>query len=263
MENLSSREVIIKTEKLMEIIKMYIESSKSNELREYNNTKKFEEKDDEVNMKMSTKSVIFFRGQVKFYENFYDLLMQCKLRTEFIIDNMKMYVEFTDFSKTMNGFVGNIKNLVRDEKLMYLSNLEDKIYDLDENIKTMNLEEDISNEKYDFSIIGLTNIPKKIIEKKEIKTSTKSVANIVQFYITCLDAIKTDTSKDKLFPIIETLLNELNKSKDSLKFDYSIVTSWYEKLIKMNINDKLSEDEVKQIVFDFGRSYNVFCDSLE
>ncbi|KAJ1964917.1 Vacuolar protein-sorting-associated protein 28 [Dipsacomyces acuminosporus] len=97
-------------------------------------------------------------------------------------------------------------------------------------------------------------------------SNVKHVANIVQQFITVLDALNLGMkSVDKLHPLIAELLQSLN-SAAFLPQDYKwkgSLKDWLISLNKMKASDELDDDQMRQLIFEVEQAYSDFHKSLD
>ncbi len=90
---------------------------------------------------------------------------------------------------------------------------------------------------------------------------SKSIFEIVSLFITVMDRLRLEIrAMDELHPDIKEL-NETMSRMSSLpsKFEGKIkVQKWLDVLNAMQASDELSEDQVRQMIFDFESAYNDF-----
>lgn len=93
-----------------------------------------------------------------------------------------------------------------------------------------------------------------------------SVAESVQHFITCMDALKLNmVAVDQICPILSDLLNSLTKIQ-TLPADFgpkTKVKEAYQKLYQKSANYELPEEDVRQLLYDLESSYNVFLATLK
>ncbi|ODV62913.1 ESCRT-I subunit protein VPS28 [Ascoidea rubescens DSM 1968] len=104
--------------------------------------------------------------------------------------------------------------------------------------------------------------------------SSRAVAEATGNFITCMDALKLNyKAKDQLYPLLSDLITSINNSDENNnkqsgkhKLDFEgrgKLVEWLIKLNHMKVNDELSEDEVRQLLFDLDTAYKHFYTSLE
>lgn len=93
-------------------------------------------------------------------------------------------------------------------------------------------------------------------------TNKKMIAEATAAFITLLDAIKLNyNTKDKLHPLFSDVLTRAAKLAKDFKGRSELVT-WLIKLNKMEIVDTLTEEELKQALWDVDSAYSGFFDQL-
>jgi len=92
-----------------------------------------------------------------------------------------------------------------------------------------------------------------------------SVAECVHHYIGTLDTLKLNMSaKDQISPCLSDLIVSLHKVPQ-LPAEFAgkkCIRRWMERLDSMRASDELSDDEVRQLLFDMENSYNSFMQLL-
>lgn len=87
------------------------------------------------------------------------------------------------------------------------------------------------------------------------------VAETVQAYITSMDALKLgQKAVDEIQPLIADLMGSLAKVR-SLPPDFEGLIKfklWLQKLNELRAADEISEDEIRQLLFDLESSYSAF-----
>lgn len=93
----------------------------------------------------------------------------------------------------------------------------------------------------------------------------RAVAETVQHFITAMDSLKLNlVAVDQICPILSDLISSMSKietlppefpPKDKAK-------SWYQRLYQQAASYELSEDEVRQLLFDLESSYNEFISTI-
>ena len=90
---------------------------------------------------------------------------------------------------------------------------------------------------------------------------SKSIFEIVSLFITVMDRLRLEIrAMDELHPDIKEL-NETMSRMSSLPADFEgriKVRKWLDVLNAMQASDELSEDQVRQMIFDFESAYNDF-----
>ena len=90
---------------------------------------------------------------------------------------------------------------------------------------------------------------------------SKSIFEIVSLFITVMDRLRLDIrAMDELHPDIKELYETMSRMS-SLPTNFEgrqRVQKWLDVLNSMQASDELSEDQVRQMVFDFESAYNDF-----
>lgn len=96
------------------------------------------------------------------------------------------------------------------------------------------------------------------------KYSGKAVAQATGNFITVMDALKLNyRAKDQLHPLMSDLLLSINRVS-SQDFEHrSKLVEWIIKINKMKVNETLTEDEVRELLFDLDTAYKSFYTLLE
>lgn len=90
---------------------------------------------------------------------------------------------------------------------------------------------------------------------------SKSIAEIVSLFITIMDRLRLDIrAMDELHPDVKELFETMTRmSSLPDKFEGKVkVQKWLDSLNAMQASDELSEDQVRQMLFDFESAYNDF-----
>ena len=91
------------------------------------------------------------------------------------------------------------------------------------------------------------------------------VAEVTQFFITAMDALKLDLSAvDQIQPLIKDVLEGLNKLP-SLPQDFEgkvMARNWLQILNQMSAADELDDKQRRQLSFELEKSYNAFYHML-
>lgn len=94
-------------------------------------------------------------------------------------------------------------------------------------------------------------------------TSGKAVAEVTGLFITVMDGLKLKfRAKDQLHPLFRELVTSLNKVTSSDFEGRGNLVQWLVKLNKMKIDEVLSEEDVRQCLFDLDNAYKNFFTSL-
>ncbi|ODQ57439.1 hypothetical protein WICANDRAFT_35681 [Wickerhamomyces anomalus NRRL Y-366-8] len=96
-------------------------------------------------------------------------------------------------------------------------------------------------------------------------SSGLTVAEATGNFITCMDALKLNyKAKDQLHPLLSDLMTSVNKVSSNKEFDgRGKLVEWLIKINKMNINEELSEEDTRQLLFDLDNAYKGFYTMLE
>lgn len=95
--------------------------------------------------------------------------------------------------------------------------------------------------------------------------SAKSVADTVQNYITAMDSLKLNmVAIDQIYPILSDLMQSMHKvTQLPPEFEGKVkVKEWISRLHKMPASHDLSDDDVRQLLFDLESSYTTFMGLL-
>ncbi|CDK29781.1 unnamed protein product [Kuraishia capsulata CBS 1993] len=95
--------------------------------------------------------------------------------------------------------------------------------------------------------------------------SARAVAEATGNFITTMDAVKLNyRTKDQLHPLLSDLVTSINKVLNGKEFDgRSKLINWLIKLNNLGINDQLTDDDCKQLLFDLDVGYKGFYTELE
>eukprot|EP01135_Chromosphaera_perkinsii_P000472 Nk52_evm26s96 gene=Nk52_evmTU26s96 len=100
----------------------------------------------------------------------------------------------------------------------------------------------------------------------EQKKSAMRVAECVQYFITLMDSLKLNmVAVDEIHPLLNDLMESMNNvSSLSPEFEGKVkVKSWLYQLNQMKASDELSEEQVRQILFDLESAHSAFYRSLQ
>eukprot|EP00835_Amoeboradix_gromovi_P001875 NODE_95_length_21460_cov_0.300220.p14 type:complete len:179 gc:universal NODE_95_length_21460_cov_0.300220:14979-14443(-) len=90
-------------------------------------------------------------------------------------------------------------------------------------------------------------------------SSSKMVAEIVQSFITLMDACKLGmTSIDQLSP----LLSDVVTGSKKLDRNYPKLIEWYSLFSTKKASDSLNDEQIRQFVFDLESAYSLFVHQL-
>lgn len=97
-------------------------------------------------------------------------------------------------------------------------------------------------------------------------SSARAVAETVQHFITAMDSLKLNlVAVDQVCPILSDLIQSMSKI-ESLASDFQPkekIKAWYSKLYKMPASHELSEQEVRQLLFELESSYTEFISTIK
>ena len=96
-------------------------------------------------------------------------------------------------------------------------------------------------------------------------SSAVVVASTVQYFITAMDSLKLDmTATDEVYPLLSDIMQSLHKvSKLPPEFSGKVkLKHWLSLLHSMPASQRLSQEEVRQLLFDLESSYNDFISQL-
>jgi len=95
--------------------------------------------------------------------------------------------------------------------------------------------------------------------------TARTIAETVQFFITAMDSLKLNmTAVDQIHPLLTDLFESLSKISN-LSADWegkTKIQQWLAIMNKMRASDQLSEDQIRQMLFDLESAYNKFHKSL-
>jgi len=96
--------------------------------------------------------------------------------------------------------------------------------------------------------------------------SAKTIAETVQHFITSMDSLRLNQKAvDQVFPLLQDLNESLCKISN-LPQDWLgkvKLQKWLSQLQSMRASDELSEEQVRQILFDLESAYSLFHKTLE
>ncbi|CAB4255816.1 similar to Saccharomyces cerevisiae YPL065W VPS28 Component of the ESCRT-I complex (Stp22p, Srn2p, Vps28p, and Mvb12p) [Maudiozyma barnettii] len=92
----------------------------------------------------------------------------------------------------------------------------------------------------------------------------KDVAEATGNFITVMDALKLNyKAKDQLHPLLAELLLSINKVTQSDFEHRKELVNWIIKINKMRVEDTLSDNEIRELLFDLDLAYKSFYSLLE
>ena len=96
------------------------------------------------------------------------------------------------------------------------------------------------------------------------KASAQHVAECVQNFITLMDSLKLNlVAVDQLHPLLSDILTSLNQFPGvSFEESKQKVKIWLVKLNQMKASDELSDNEIRQLLFDLENAHNSFYRAL-
>ncbi|XP_031549830.1 vacuolar protein sorting-associated protein 28 homolog [Actinia tenebrosa] len=102
---------------------------------------------------------------------------------------------------------------------------------------------------------------------KDDKGSTsKAIADTVSLFITIMDKLRLQIrAVDEVQPDLRDLMDTMN-SMSSLPDDFEgkdKVNTWYQTLNGMKASDELTDEQVRQMLYDLEQAYNSFSRSLQ
>lgn len=111
-----------------------------------------------------------------------------------------------------------------------------------------------------------TGVPATVLHvTHDERADTAVVAQTTQWFITTMDALKLEQrAVDQIQPLLKELLGSLNKVTGlPPTFEgLSNLKLWLQKLHQMRASEELSEDEVRQLLFELDGSYASFMEHL-
>lgn len=94
--------------------------------------------------------------------------------------------------------------------------------------------------------------------------SAKAVAEATGNFITTMDGLRLNfRAKDQLHPLLSELMTSLNKVTDYNFEGRGKIVQWLIKLNGMKVNEELSEEDSRQLLFDLDGAYKAFYKTLE
>lgn len=96
------------------------------------------------------------------------------------------------------------------------------------------------------------------------KDASIAVAEATQWFITAMDVLKLDQrAVDEIQPNISDLVKVLNKCETIAPgFDKAKLQNWLIKLNAMRASEELTDDQVRELLFDLDSSYAAFKSAL-
>jgi ESCRT-I complex subunit VPS28 len=94
--------------------------------------------------------------------------------------------------------------------------------------------------------------------------SAKAVAEATGNFITTMDGLKLNfKAKDQLHPLLSELMTSLNKVTNSDFEGRAKIVQWLITLNAMKINEELSDEQARQLLFDLDNAYKAFYTTLQ
>lgn len=95
--------------------------------------------------------------------------------------------------------------------------------------------------------------------------SGRAVAEATGAFITTMDGLKLGyKAKDQLHPLLSELMTSVNRVTNAADFDgRAKIVQWLIKLNQMKVNEELSEEDVRQLLFDLDNAYKSFYTTLQ
>jgi ESCRT-I complex subunit VPS28 len=95
--------------------------------------------------------------------------------------------------------------------------------------------------------------------------SGRAVAEATGCFITAMDGLKLGyKAKDQLHPLLSELMTAVNRVSNASEFEgRAKIVQWLIRLNQMKVNDELSEEEVRQLLFDLDSAYKAFYTTLQ
>eukprot|EP00020_Sapocribrum_chincoteaguense_P003816 CAMPEP_0170746694 /NCGR_PEP_ID=MMETSP0437-20130122/8939_1 /TAXON_ID=0 /ORGANISM="Sexangularia sp." /LENGTH=180 /DNA_ID=CAMNT_0011085449 /DNA_START=111 /DNA_END=654 /DNA_ORIENTATION=- len=119
--------------------------------------------------------------------------------------------------------------------------------------------------------VGVSAAQRRLLEEGAVgdhgkpDESAKHVAEVTQFFITAMDAVKLDMrSVDALHPLLTDLVEALGRlTSMPVEWDGKRrLQGWLSRMHAMKASDELDEDEARQVLFDLESAYTAFTKSL-
>lgn len=99
---------------------------------------------------------------------------------------------------------------------------------------------------------------------KQIRGGAKAIAEVTGNFITCMDAVKLNfRAKDQLHPLLSELITSLNRVTGNEFAGRGKLVQWLIILNKLKINEEITEEESRQLLFDLDSAYKEFYTGLE
>lgn len=94
--------------------------------------------------------------------------------------------------------------------------------------------------------------------------SSKAVAEATGNFITTMDGLKLNfRAKDQLHPLLSELMQSLNRVTTANFEGRAKIVEWLITLNQMKVNEELSDEQARQLMFDLDNAYKAFFTSLE
>lgn len=102
--------------------------------------------------------------------------------------------------------------------------------------------------------------------RRSIKGGAKSIAEITGNLITCMDAVKLKyRAKDQLHPLLSEIVVSLNRitSEGSDFTGKGKLVQWLITLNGLKVDEEITDDQARELLFDLETTYKEFYTSLE
>lgn len=167
------------------------------------------------------------------------------------------------YTTTCQRLINQFNAILKDETVnLSFKNLDHffKEYDIDYNLAKARLEIGIPA-TMETSVTSST--PSNAQQLKNAP-NTRLVAELTGNFITLMDAIKLNyRTKDQLHPLLTELVTNTNKVLFNGDFDgRSRLIQWLIKLNALDINQQLSDDELKEFLYEVDTAYKGFYSCL-
>jgi ESCRT-I complex subunit VPS28 len=146
-------------------------------------------------------------------------------------------------------------------------------------LRQFNVARDVAGMKEDDAVLGFMRdhrlvcraAQRRLLEEGAVgdhgkpDDSAKHVAEVTQYFITAMDAVKLDMrSVDALHPLLTDLVEALGRlTSMPVEWDGKRrLQGWLSRMHAMKASDELDEDEARQILFDLESAYTAFTKSL-
>lgn len=177
---------------------------------------------------------------------------------------LKDSIDATSYTNSVNKLLAQYKTYLNNEKV------NEEFKDLESFVKRFNI---VASSAVIRIERGIPITVEHAIEDEPLDNDTmtrsknvngKNVAEATGNFITLIDALKLNyKAKDQLHPLMADLLLSINKvSRQDFEYRKKLV-DWIVKINKMKVDEILTDNEIRELIFDLDMAYKNFYTLLE